>query len=112
VSSPPLAVTAPSAGRSAWRPRVDFTSRRLGDYPAAFAAYSVAIRLKPDYAQAREYYGEDLLETGDLAGARRQLAALEKIGDDSQTVELRTAIARYEAAHAVPADSSGARGGQ
>lgn len=91
---------------------VGFTSRKLGDYPAAFAAYTVAIRLKPDYAQAREYYGEGLLETGDLAGARVQLAALEKIGDEAQTAELRDAIAKYQAAHAAPADSSGTHSGQ
>jgi tetratricopeptide (TPR) repeat protein len=91
---------------------VGFTSRKLGDYPAAFAAYKVAIRLKPDYAQAREYYGEGLLETGDLAGARVQLAALEKIGDEAQTADLRNAIAKYEAAHAAPVDSSGTHTGQ
>lgn len=94
---------------------VGFSSRKLGDYPSAFAAYNVAIRLKPDYAQAREYYGEGLLETGDLAGARRQLAALEKIGDEAMTSELRSAINKYEASHASPsspADSSGTHGGK
>lgn len=91
---------------------VGFTSRKLGDYPSAFTAYKVAIRLKPDYAQAREYYGEGLLETGDLAGARAQLAALEKIGDEEQTADLRSAIAKYEAAHAAPADSSGTHSSQ
>jgi Flp pilus assembly protein TadD len=94
---------------------VGFTSRKLGDYPSAFAAYNVAIRLKPDYAQAREYYGEGLLETGDLAGARRQLAALEKIGDEALTAELRNAINKYEASHAAPssaADSLGTHGGK
>jgi len=103
-----------STHHEAWN-LVGFTSRKLGDYPSAFAAYKVAIRLKPDYAQAREYYGEGLLETGDLAGARGQLAALEKIGDDAMTAELRTAIAKYEGAHvtpASPADSSGAHGGK
>ena len=100
-----------STHHEAWN-LVGFTSRKLGDYPSAFAAYTTAIRLKPDYAQAREYYGEGLLETGDLAGARRQLAALEKIGDEAMTAELRTAITKYEGAHVTPADSSGAHGGK
>ena len=103
-----------STHHEAWN-LVGFTSRKLGDYPSAFAAYTTAIRLKPDYAQAREYYGEGLLETGDLAGARRQLAALEKIGDEAMTAELRTAINKYEASHASPAspaDSSAAHGGK
>jgi tetratricopeptide (TPR) repeat protein len=92
---------------------VGFTSRKLGDYPGAFAAYKVALRLNPNYAQAREYYGEGLLETGDLAGARQQLAALERIGDVGMISDLKSAIAKYEAAHpgtsAVPAaaDSAG-----
>jgi tetratricopeptide (TPR) repeat protein len=92
---------------------VGFTSRKLGDYPAAFAAYAVAIRLKPDFAQAREYLGEGLLETGDLAGARVQLAALVKIGDAGQVADLQAAITKYEAAHgAAAADSAGVHGGQ
>ena len=92
---------------------VGFTSRKLGDYPGSFAAYRVALRLKPDYALAREYYGEGLLETGDLAGAKQQLAALERIGDAAMIGELRGAIAAYEAAHpAAAADSAGANTGR
>lgn len=105
------ATTLDSTHYQAWN-LVGFTSRKLGDYPSAFAAYAVAIRLKPDYAQAREYYGEGLLETGDLGGARAQLAALEKIGDAALTAELRGAIAKYVAAHGAPADSTAARGGK
>src|SRR5207249_28576 len=69
------AVQLDSTYYEAWN-LVGFTSRRLGDYPHSFEAYRTALRLKPDFALALEYYGEGLLETGDLAGAKQQLAAL------------------------------------
>jgi tetratricopeptide (TPR) repeat protein len=92
------AVEIDSTFYQAWN-LVGYTSRRLGDYPAAFKAYQVAIYLKPDFAQAREYYGEGLVETGDLPGAKQQLAALQKIGDAKLAAELQASIAKYEAAH-------------
>src|SRR5882724_6746836 len=88
---------------------VGFTSRKLGDYPGSFAAYQVALRLKPDFALAREYYGEGLLETGDFAGAMQQFEWLKKIGDQQQLAELQKSIDKYRAAHpevAARADSS------
>lgn len=94
---------------------VGFTSRKLGDYPGSFAAYRAALRLKPDYALAREYYGEGLLETGNLAGAKEQLAALVRIGDAAMIAELRAAVSAYEAAHpagaTAPVDSAQAGSG-
>jgi tetratricopeptide (TPR) repeat protein len=92
------AVELDSTYHEAWN-LVGFTSRKLGDYPASFAAYQVALRLKPDFALAREYYGEGLLETGDLAGARGQLVALRTCGTPELIAELETAIKMYEAAH-------------
>ena len=97
------AVALDSTYAEAWN-LIGFTSRKLGDYPHSFEAYRVALRIKPDFALAHEYYGEGLLETGDLAGARTQLAALrridaESVGDVSLTNELQASIDRYVAAH-------------
>lgn len=107
------AVQLDSTYYEAWN-LVGFTSRKLGDYPHSFEAYRTALRLKPDFALALEYYGEGLLETGDLAGARQQLAALRNSlpagvaiqqHTDSGTstpelaAELEGSIAKYVAAH-------------
>lgn len=98
------AVETDSTYSEAWN-LVGFTSRMLGDYPHSFEAYRIALRQKPDFGLAREYYGEGLLETGDLAGAREQLRWLQRIGDDALTAELQGAIDKYVAAHG---DSSAA----
>ena len=92
------AVELDSTRCEAWN-LVGFTSRQLGDYPHSFEAYRVALRLKPDFALAREYYGEGLLETGDLAGALEQLGWLRRIGDAEQLADLQAAMDRYRAAH-------------
>jgi tetratricopeptide (TPR) repeat protein len=86
---------------------IGFTSRKLGEYPESFAAYLVALRQKPDYAEAREYYGQGLLETGDLEGAKTQLDWLKKIGNAELTASLEQSIREYEAEHpaAAAADS-------
>jgi tetratricopeptide (TPR) repeat protein len=107
------AVELDSTYAEAWN-LIGFTSRKLGDYPHSFSAYRVALRLKPDFALAHEYYGEGLVETGDLAGAQQQLAALRRLGTSDLIAELEDAIAKYESAHpavagATPADST--RGG-
>ena len=99
------AVQLDSTYHEAWN-LVGFTSRKLGDYPASFAAYRVALRLKPDFALAHEYYGEGLLETGDLAGAREQLTALSKCGTPELIAELEASISKYIAAHPEPATAT------
>ena len=99
------AVQLDSTYHEAWN-LVGFTSRKLGDYPASFAAYRVALRLKPDFALAYEYYGEGLLETGDLAGAREQLAALSKCGTPELIAELEASISKYVATHPEPATAT------
>jgi tetratricopeptide (TPR) repeat protein len=94
---------------------IGFTSRKLGDYPESFAAYRTALRQKPLFGLAREYYGQGLLETGDLDGAKLQLVYLKKIGDEKLIGSLEQSIAEYEEAHggatAAVSDSSGAGGG-
>jgi tetratricopeptide (TPR) repeat protein len=111
-----MAVQLDSTYFEAWN-LIGFTSRKLGDYPNSFSAYRVALRLKPDFALAHEYYGEGLLETGDLEGARAQLEALRTNGTPEQIAQLETAVAKFVASHptsvtgaTAPADSSSTAG--
>lgn len=53
--------------------------RRKGDLDRAEAYYRQALALAPDHRGAAEYYGELKVERGDLAGARRMLARLDRI---------------------------------
>ncbi|HTQ48507.1 MAG TPA: hypothetical protein VMI75_37380 [Polyangiaceae bacterium] len=87
-----------STYHEAWN-LIGFSARMLGDYPTSLAAYRTCLRLKPDYAPAREYFGEALLETGDRAGAREQLAWLKRLSADSLATSLQSAIDRWQAAH-------------
>ena len=70
-----------------------FAWRKLGDYPKSLAAYSACLTLQPEYAPAREYYGEALLESGDKAGAQDQLTWLKKLKADDLAKQLEAAIA-------------------
>ena len=92
------AVQLDSTYHEAWN-LIGFSSRKLGDYPHSFAAYEVALRLKPDFALAHEYYGEALLETGDLAGAKLHLEALRRVGTPELIAELQGAVSKFEADH-------------
>jgi len=69
-----------------------FSARKLGDYPKSLAAYRTSIRFKSDYAPAREYYGQALLESGDLKGAEEQLAWLQKLTATDLAAQLKAAI--------------------
>jgi tetratricopeptide (TPR) repeat protein len=96
---------------------IGYSSRKLNDYPGALAAYGTCLRIKPDYAPAREYLGEAYVEMGDAKKAREQLAWLERLSQADQAKSLRTQIEAYEAAHAgttpapAAADSATAAGG-
>src|SRR5262249_25933914 len=70
-----------------------FAWRKLGDYPKSLDAYSACLRIQPDYAPAREYYGQALLESGDRDGAEAQLAWLKRLKADDLAKQLETAIA-------------------
>ena len=50
---------------------VGFTSRKLGEYDKALAAYDEALRLKPDYAEAIEYRGEAYVWMNRLEDAKK-----------------------------------------
>ena len=86
-----------------------FSWRKLGNYKKSLEAYAACLKIQPDYAPALEYYGEALLESGDVAGAQAQLAHLKALKADDQAKLLEDAIA------AVPdkaAKSGGTAGGQ
>ena len=83
-----------------------FAWRKLGDYKQSLTAYSACLTLQPDYAPAREYYGEALLESGDRQGAQDQLTWLKKLKADDLAKQLETAIAAVPA----PEDSKAKTG--
>lgn len=58
-----------------------FANRKLGRFGIAESYYRQALASAPRHVGATEYYGELMVERGDLAGARRMLAKLENYCD-------------------------------
>ena len=87
-----------------------FSWRKLGNYKKSLEAYSACLKIQPDYAPAREYYGEALLESGDIAGAQAQLAYLKQLKADDMAKQLEDAIAA--APTAAKTKDGGTAGGQ
>ena len=56
-----------------------FSLRKTGDYKNALTFYKKALDFDADHKGAHEYLGELYFETGDLAGAREQLAVLTRL---------------------------------
>lgn len=86
----------------AWN-MVGYSSRKLKQYDASLAAYDRCLRIKPDYALAREYLGEAFFELGRMDDARAQLQWLEKMdGAKDLAAQLRSRIAavRPDSTHA------------
>lgn len=54
-----------------------FVNRKLGRFDVAEHYYRQALAAAPDHLGATEYYGELMVERGDLSGARRMLAKLD-----------------------------------
>jgi len=54
-----------------------FVNRKLGRLTVAEDYYRQALAAAPDHLGATEYYGELMVERGDIAGARHMLAKLE-----------------------------------
>jgi len=79
------ALTALGKARAAFGPHPDILTytgyawRKLGQYDKAEAYYREALGIAPNHVGATEYYGELMVERGDLAGARRMLAKLETV---------------------------------
>lgn len=70
-----------------------FAWRNLGDFDKSVAAYEKCLDIKPDYAPAREYYGQTLLLKGDRQGAELQLSWLQRLKADDLAKQLEAAIA-------------------
>lgn len=56
-----------------------YTYRKLHDYDRAETFYKQALSIAPNHVGATEYYGELMVERGDMAGAKRMLTKLETI---------------------------------
>ncbi len=74
-----------------------FSYRNLKQYDLAFKHYGRAIEIDPRHRGAHEYIGETYLLTGNLAGARKHLAALKDICllPCDELKDLERAIAGY-----------------
>lgn len=70
-----------------------YAYRKLGDFEKSIDAYAACLRIEPDYAPAREYYGETLLESGDVDGAKAQLVWLKRLRAEDLAKELEASIA-------------------
>ena len=71
---------------------VGYTSRKLKLYDAALTAYDRCLRIKPDYALAREYLGEAFFELGRSDDARAQLTWLDRMHETKLADQLRGKI--------------------
>jgi tetratricopeptide (TPR) repeat protein len=56
-----------------------YTYRKMGQYDKAELYYREALAIAPNHVGATEYYGELMVERGDIAGAKRMLAKLETV---------------------------------
>ena len=81
------AIESLTAARATFGPHPDvltylgFAHRKLGRFDAAETYYRAALAAVPDHRGATEYYGELMVERGDLAGAERMLTRLESSCD-------------------------------
>jgi tetratricopeptide (TPR) repeat protein len=77
------AIEALRAAQATFGPHPDiltylgFASRKLGRYEAAETYYRAALAADPGHRGATEYYGELMVERGDVQGAEHMLAKLE-----------------------------------
>lgn len=79
------ALVALDAARRVFGPHPDvltyqgYTHRKLGEFDKAEGYYRSALDIAPDHRGATEYYGELMVERGDIAGARVMLAKLDRL---------------------------------
>jgi tetratricopeptide (TPR) repeat protein len=78
---------------------VGYAARNLADYERSLAAYDRCLKLKFDYAPAREYLGETHLAMGNLKGAREQLGQLERLRATEEHANLKAAIDAWVVKH-------------
>jgi tetratricopeptide (TPR) repeat protein len=78
------AIAALQDARTTFGPHPDiltylgFANRKLGRLKVAESYYLQALAAEPEHRGATEYYGELMVERGDLGGAREMLAKLEE----------------------------------
>ena len=72
--------------------QIAFEYIKRGEYPAARPFAEKAVNLQPNLFPARNAFGRVLLETGDVAGAIRELEAGVKLAEDSP--EMHFVLAR------------------
>ncbi len=101
------AISSLDASRSSFGPHPDiltylgFANRKLGRFAEAERFYRSALAVAPHHRGATEYYGELMVERGDLKGARAMLARLEaqcRFGC-AESEELRLWIAAGHSPH-------------
>jgi len=76
-----------------------FAQRKQGNFDAAFAAYTQALKLNPSHRSAHEYIGEAYLMTGNLTKAEQHLAELQKLCSPipcEESKDLQRAIDDYK----------------
>lgn len=79
------AIAALNTAAQAFGPHPDiltylgFVQRKLGRFDLAEDYYRRALAAAPDHLGATEYYGELMVERGDLAGAQRMLSKLDRV---------------------------------
>ena len=56
-----------------------FSHRKLGEIEKGMAYYKHSIAIDPEYTLVREYYGEALLQIGDVAAAEDQLDTIKSL---------------------------------
>jgi len=92
------AVQIDSTYYEAWN-LVGYASRKLKDYDGAISSYQRCLKIKSDYAPAREYLGEAYLEMGKIDLAKEQLAAIDATANGEEARTLNTAIQEWVKAH-------------
>lgn len=65
-----------------------FIARKTGDMDAAMTFYTAAIEANADNILARSYMGQGMVETGDRAGAKLQLAEIRTRGGRQTWAEI------------------------
>jgi Flp pilus assembly protein TadD len=75
-----------------------FSHRNLGSFALAFEHYGRALRIDPRHKGAHEYIGQTYLKVGDLGGAEKHLAELQRLCPMSceQLKDLERAIAEFK----------------
>jgi tetratricopeptide (TPR) repeat protein len=91
------AVELDSTYYEAWN-LVGYCARNLTLYDQSLSAYQRCLAIKPDYAPAREYLGEALLEMGKIDQAREQLGMLQKMSAP-EALELKIKLDAWAVAH-------------